>query len=225
MEENQEPIKTISNSQKVLNLWAVILIIWSFYRAKFSFPELLDELIIKPLIFILPVYLYIKKIEQGSFFPSIAINKKNFLKDVVFSLTLCLVFFLTIIALKSLKTGTSFLNIIVSLSGKNIFSYLPIILFTAISEELLSRGFILKRLYEESNNIFKSSLTASVLSLIIHIPILLTQIKITGGLLLFFLCSELVLSMANSFIFISRKSLVPPIFFRAFYSLMLIIFV
>lgn len=225
MEESQEQIKTISNSQKVLNLWAVILIIWSIYRARFSFPELFDELIIKPLIFILPVYLYIKKVEHGSFFPSIGINKKNFLKNIVFSLTLCFVFFLTIIVLRSLKTGASLLNIIASLGNKNIFSYLPIILFTAISEELLPRGFILKRLYEESNNILKSSLTASILSLIIHIPILLTQIKITGGLLLFFLSSEFVLSMANSFIFISRKSLIPPIFIRAFYSFMLIIFV
>ena len=54
----------VTATQRALNLWAVILIIWSVYRAKFRLPEWLDEFIAKPLVFILPVYYYIRKIEK-----------------------------------------------------------------------------------------------------------------------------------------------------------------
>ena len=64
-------MKTVSYTQKVLNVWAVILILWSIYRAKLALPEWFDEFIAKPLIFILPVYLFIRKVEKGNFFSKI----------------------------------------------------------------------------------------------------------------------------------------------------------
>jgi signal transduction histidine kinase len=66
-----------SPTQKALNLWAVVLIIWAFYRAWFktSLPIWVDEFIAKPIVFILPVYLYIRYSEKKNFFEALGLKK------------------------------------------------------------------------------------------------------------------------------------------------------
>ena len=57
-------------TQRALNLWAVILIVWSIYRAYFKLPEWFDEFIAKPIVFVLPVFIYIKTVEKKEIFSS-----------------------------------------------------------------------------------------------------------------------------------------------------------
>ncbi|KXK10828.1 MAG: hypothetical protein UZ22_OP11002000589 [Microgenomates bacterium OLB23] len=66
-----------STIQRVLNVWAIVLIIWSIYRTKLALPEWFDELIAKPLVFVLPVYYSIIKYEQKPFFEQIWLKKKD----------------------------------------------------------------------------------------------------------------------------------------------------
>ncbi len=214
----------ISPTQKVLNLWAVILIVWAVYRANFKMPEIFDEFIAKPLVFILPVFYYIKKIEKKNFFEALLIKPKLFLNDLILGILFGGIFFLTAILANFLKFKKIFLY------GQNFnFNFLIVTsitaLATAISEEILSRGFVLKRLYDESKNIFTASFFASVLFFFLHVPILFTNQKITGNLLLLFMTTDILLSLVNSFVFLTRKSLLPPIFIHAFYNLTLLLFV
>ena len=59
-----------SPTQKALNVWAIVLIIWALYRAKFrtDLPIWFDEFIAKPAVFILPIYYYISRYEKKNFF-------------------------------------------------------------------------------------------------------------------------------------------------------------
>ena len=68
--------KEISSTQKALNLWAVILIIWAIYRTYFKLPEWFDEFIAKPLVFVLPVLVYIRTVEKRNSFKFI--NRQKF---------------------------------------------------------------------------------------------------------------------------------------------------
>ena len=56
--------KKVTPTQKALNLWAVILIVWSVYRTYFKLPEWFDEFVAKPVVFVLPVLVYIKSVEK-----------------------------------------------------------------------------------------------------------------------------------------------------------------
>lgn len=214
----------ISSTQKALNLWAFILIIWSIYRFKFQLPEWFDELIAKPLIFILPVFYYITKIEKKDLLFNIYLKNKESSKEIILGLILGIFLFIIAIFTHYIKSGK------VQIFSNNILSLrfltwnLLIITSTAISEEILSRGFILKRLYEESKNIFTSSFFASTLFFFLHVPILFTNTKITGNLLLLFLTTDLILSLAISFIFLIRKSLILPILIHMFYNLTIVIY-
>lgn len=216
--------KHISPTQKALNVWAIILILWSLYRAKLSLPEWFDEFVAKPLIFIAPIAYYIIKIEKKDFFSSLWLSKKNILQDLYLGLAVLVAFFLVALIPVYVKSktlspaGGSFDALFIQL-----ISYLPIAVATALSEEILSRGFVLKRLFQESNSILSSSFTASVLFFILHIPILFTNLKLTGGMLILFMFTDLVLSLANSFIFLGRRSLILPILIHAFYNLTLVL--
>lgn len=214
----------ISPLQKALNLWAIILIIWSVYRANFKLPEWFDEFIAKPLVFVLPVFYFIKKVEKRPFFESLWINKKNFIPDLLISLLIGVLFFLTAVLANFIKFKKIYFISNFPLS----FNHLGIILtalMTGVSEEVLSRGFILKRLYEDSKNIFSSSFFGSILFFFLHVPILFTNLKLTGNLLLFFMVTDIVLSLFVSFAFLIRKSLFLPIFIHALYNITILLFV
>lgn len=208
----------VSPSQKVLNVWAVILIIWSIYRVKFKLPEWFDEFIAKPVVFILPVYYYLKKVEKKKFFQALDWKLKPRISDIMIGLLTGALFFLTTLLSNFIKTH----RIFAVTQGLNMNKFVLVILIafaTSISEEVLSRGFVLKRLYEESKNVYMSSFFASILFFFLHVPILFTNVKLTGNLLLYFMFTDMLLSLTNSFIYLERRSLAVPILIHAFYNL------
>jgi len=214
----------VTSTQRALNLWAIILIIWAVYRAKFKLPVWFDEFIAKPLVFVLPVYYYVKNIEKKPFFSAIDLKAKVTLPDIFYALIIGIIFSFSAILANILKFKklVLFQN---AISFENIVFMVIIALATGISEEILSRGFILKRLYQESKNIYSSSFFSSILFLFLHIPILFTNYKLTGDMLLLFLGTDLVLSLVNSFMFLQRRSLIVPILIHAFYNLSVIFFI
>lgn len=214
----------ITPTQRALNLWAIILIVWSIYRANFRLPEWFDEFIAKPLVFILPVYYYIKTIDKKDFFASLYIKPKQIFSDFLLGVGVGALFFATAILANFVKYKKLFF-FAKSAAGQNIPLILAIALATAISEEILSRGFVMKKLYEESKNIYTSSFFSSVLFFFLHVPILFTNARMTGNTLLLVMATDLVLSLVNSFILIERKSLALPIFIHALYNLSLIFFI
>lgn len=214
----------VTSTQRALNLWAIILIIWAIYRAKFKLPVWFDEFIAKPSVFILPVFYYINRIEKKSFFSGVDLKLKFSLTDFLIAILIGGIFSFSAILANILK----FKKLILfqnTLSLENIVLMVVIALATGISEEILSRGFVLKRLYQESKNIYSSSFFASILFLFLHVPILFTNYKLSGDLILLFLGTDLVLSLVNSFMFLQRRNLVVPILIHAFYNLSVVFFI
>lgn len=211
--------KKITPTQKALNLWAVILIAWSVYRTYLHLPEWFDEFIAKPIVFVLPVIIYIKSAEKKPILSGLYINGnlKVFVKELFISLGLGL-----------LLLFTALLSVFIRFKTIGLFGHFPslsnfaVIVVTAIatgiSEEVLSRGFVLKRLYEESKNAYQSTFFASILFFFLHVPILFANAKINGSMLLIFMVTDLLLSMVNGLIMIQRKSLTVPILIHAFYN-------
>lgn len=210
--------KAVSTTQKILNVWAIILILWSFYRAAFTNAAWFDEFVAKPVIFILPIYFYIKKREKADFFSQISLTNKNFLEDLVIGLLIGFVLITAAILTHPLKSiNTAFWSQILPLFFLSSA--------TAISEEILSLGFMLKRLLNESKNLITSIFNASALFLILHIPILLKAEKLSGPRLLMFFYLNMILIVINSIIFIRRRSLTLPILIHTFYNLSILLFI
>ncbi|MBI2641504.1 CPBP family intramembrane metalloprotease [Candidatus Roizmanbacteria bacterium] len=213
----------VTPTQRALNLWAIVLIIWAIYRAKFKMPEWFDEFIAKPSVFILPVYYYVTKVEKKAFLEAINLKLKFILSDLMVAFSIGGVFVLSAILANFIKFK-KFIFLQQTFNPQDVLLIVAIALATGISEEILSRGFILKRLYEESKNIYTSSFFASILFFFLHIPILFTKASITGNLLLTIMGTDLALSLINSFIFLETRNLIVPILIHAFYNLSIVFF-
>ncbi|MCS6956665.1 MAG: CPBP family intramembrane metalloprotease [Patescibacteria group bacterium] len=212
----------ITPTQRALNFWAVILIVWAFYRVYLKMPEWFDEFIAKPLVFVLPVFYYIKNIDKKPILESLYLHfkPKIIIKDLLNSMIIGGIFLL--VAFFSVYLRDKKVILINNFPG--IGSFLLIFftaLFTGMTEEILSRGFVLKKLYEESKNIYSSTFFSSILFFFLHVPILFVDPRINGQMLLMFLTTDLLLSMINGIIFLWRKSLIAPILIHAFYSIVI----
>lgn len=218
--------KVISPLQRSLNVWAVILIVWSFYRFKFRLPEWFDELVAKPLVFVLPIYYYITHFEKKKFLEAIWFDRQKVLSDIIFAFGIGALFVIVALLANFVRRGDFVLGTgLLSSLPANIGLVVILSLATGISEEIVSRGFLLKRLYEDSKNIYIASLNGSILFFVLHIPILFTNPKLTGNVLLVFMVTDIILSLAISFIFLTRRSLLLPILIHALYNLALILYI
>ncbi|MCL4374681.1 CPBP family intramembrane metalloprotease [Patescibacteria group bacterium] len=215
--------KPVSPMQKTLNFWAIILIVWSIYRANFHLPEAVDELIVKPAIFILPVYFFITRWEKRPFFAGIGLNFSSIKKDALVGFGAGGLFFLVGILANYFKHQRQI--VLPSFHLAPALASLVLATATSVSEEVLSRGFVLKRLYQESKNVFSASFLASVLFFFLHVPILFTSLRISGGTILFIMATDIVFSLFVSFTYLERKSLLPAILIHALYNLSFVFFV
>ncbi|MDO8497939.1 MAG: CPBP family intramembrane metalloprotease [bacterium] len=205
--------------QQVLNVWAIILILWSLYRVKFrtDLPIWFDEFIAKPSIFLIPLWYFVTKIEKKEFFSAVSFRMKNIGHDVILGLAIGLIFFASGffgVVVKHNELST----ILSRITPGTILFFGALSLATGITEEILSRGFVLKELYDDSKNILSSCFLASMLFFFLHVPILFTSDKIIGYLLIRVMVTDLILSFTSSFIFIERKNIVTPILIHAFYN-------
>lgn len=208
--------------QKALNLWAVILIAWSIYRTYFKLPEWFDEFIAKPLVFVLPVIYYIKKIDKKDVLSSLylSLKPKKLFQDFLYAIGIATIFFVIASLTYFIKSG-KFISFNYHISSANVLLIVVTALATGITEEILSRGFVLKKLYEESKNPFSSIFFSSILFFFLHVPILFANARINGRMLLIFMATDLLLSMVNGLIMIQRKSLTVPILLHAFYNIII----
>lgn len=209
--------------QKSLTLFGVILIVWSFYRKELSLPVWFDEFVAKPAIFIGPVIWYIRSQEKTSFLKGIWFRSKNLKIDLLIGLSVGLLLVATIITAKYLKIGS-----LAALAVDNVEAiiFLALLtLITAFSEEIISRGFVVKRLFEDSKNIYTATLGGAGIFLVLHIPSIMTNTQLSGSTLLIVIAMDIFLGLINSFIFLDRKSLIPPILIHAFYNLAILLYI
>ncbi|KXK09105.1 MAG: hypothetical protein UZ21_OP11001000158 [Microgenomates bacterium OLB22] len=81
--------KQLSKTQKMLNVWAVVLILWSLYRtANIAMPLWFDEFIAKPAVFILPVLWFIHRYEGATIWDGLWLSRKNIRSSLYYALAI-----------------------------------------------------------------------------------------------------------------------------------------
>lgn len=209
----------VTSTQRMLNVWAIILIIWSFYRATFKsdLPLWFDEFIAKPIVFILPVYWYITKTEKKHFLRGIGFKKSKALIDILFGLGIGSLF-IGVAVLTRITKGLAFPSLTIS---PEALVWIFATVMTAVSEQILSTGFIFKRLSDESRNVFKPLLISALLFFFLHVPAMFGVDKIAGSTLIQMLILNTVMSLTTSVVFLLRKNTIAPILVHAMYLLSL----
>lgn len=215
--------KTISklstpNLDAIYHFWGWIVIVWAVYRYFFRLPEWADEFIFKPMVFVFPVFWYIRVREKRSV-ASVGITAKNLFTSIYIGLGFGFVFALEGIFANYVKYGKLQLLPNTPFEELGIGLMLTLSLATAFSEELLSRGFVFTRIMEKTKNLTYSALVSSLMFVFLHIPILVTGLKLHGMTLVLFFVTDFVLGFANSLLLYNTRSLVAPILVHIFWNM------
>jgi membrane protease YdiL (CAAX protease family) len=202
-------------------VWFVIFLVWAFYRAYFSLPEVVDEFIAKPLIFVGPVlYLILFREKKGIKDLGFGASPRNIMLDIYIGIILGILFAMQGLLANYVKYGTLAFAIPEAVKGSGgILLFLLINTATSVTEEILGRGFLYNRLFRTSGNQMGSALIGSVLFLLLHLPIVLTRLHLMGTSLIVYPISILILGITNSYLFSLRGSLTLPILVHTFWNM------
>lgn len=202
----------------IFRTWAWILLLWSVYRYFTNFPEVIDEFIFKPLIFVVPVLVYVFRIEKRSW-DSLGITWKNFFPSLYAGFGIGFLFAIQGLIANWLKYGEITINPINAFKEYGFF-LLVISLATSAWEELLGRGFLFNRFFEHSKeNLVYAAAYSTAMFIALHVPILLTSLKFQGVTLLMFFATSVAISFANTILFRYTKSLTGPILVHLFWNM------
>lgn len=208
--------KPLSHLEKSLNVWGIVLLLWSVYRGIFHIDMGIwfDEFVAKPIIFLYPIYYFIVNVEKKRFFEGISLQKAGYGRDIIYG-----------IGVGSLFLVTSFATSTFIIRGFDAYIGLFFLAFvSSFSEEALSRGFILNRIYDAHRNKILSALAASILFFIIRIPILMTDPNLMGINLIQIMVMNMLLSIIISLLFLLRRSLLFAVMIHTMYILSLYYF-
>jgi len=225
MKKTKTNIKDLTqkSAEWIFQFWAWQLLFWALYRYFFHFPEWADEFVFKPLVFVVPVLVYVLRKERLSL-TTVGLTRKNLKRNLLFGLGMGVIFFLEGIGVNIAAHGGVQLQQLSTTAGYSIGFLVLLSLATAFSEELLSRGFLFSRLYNQTKRLWYSIGMSTAMFVAFHIPILVTSLKFQGPTLILFVATSVVLATVNSIIFFQTKSLVTPILIHFFWNMTVALF-
>lgn len=199
-------------------LAAIILIFWGFYRLLFKLPEEIEELLIKPLIWLLPVFYFLKKEKLG--ISSLGITTKNLFPAIYLSLALGVTFAIEGVIVNFIKyKGVDF-----SANIGNFWVALGLSAATAVSEELAFRGYLFNRVWQAFGSEWRANLLTSLVWAAVHVPISIFWWELDFAGTLGYLIITLTFGIGSAFVFARTKNVFSSIFLHVLWEWPIVLF-
>jgi membrane protease YdiL (CAAX protease family) len=213
------PKKEIAVKNSII-LSVYLLLVWGFYRMLFRLPGEIEELLIKPLFWLVPVYILLKKEKLG--LGSVGVTFKNLFPAIYFSIGLGIFFALEGIIVNYFKyKGNDFSANI----GSDPFIFALLVSFaTAVSEEVAFRGYIFNRLWFALKNEWSANLITSFVWALIHLPIGIFWWEYNFGQNLGFLILTTIFGIGSAFVFARTKNVLSSILLHVMWEWPIILF-
>ncbi len=215
--EAEKSILKIKNS---VSLAAFLLVAWGFYRLIFKLPEEVEELFIKPVIWLLPVFYLLRKEKES--ISSLGFTFKNFFPAVYLSFGLGFLFLLEALVINYLKYGN--FNFAAYIGDKPFLVSLGLSFATAFSEEVVFRGYLFSRVLEVSKNEVFSNLSTSFVWALIHVPVVVFVWKLELSAAILFLILTTLFGIGSAFVFARTRNIFSSILLHVFWEWPIILF-
>lgn len=209
------------NFKRAVYLAVYLLIVWGFYRFLFQLPEQIEELFIKPVVWILPV-LYLVRVERQTL-ESIGITTKSLFPAIYYALGLGAFFVIEALIINFVKYGGQF-NLGANIGNLPLLPALGLSFATAISEELAFRGYIFTRVWKFMKNEVYANLLTSVFWAMIHVPITIFVWKLDFTAAVTYLVLTTIFGVGSAFVFARTKNIVSPILLHVLWQWPIILF-
>lgn len=197
-----------------------LIIIWAFYRFLFKFPDEIEETIIKPILWLLPILYFVRK--EKSTLTSIGITLKNLFPAIYLSLGLGSVFVIEALLTNYLKYGN--LNFGANIGSLPLMSSLGLSFATAFSEETAFRGYVYSRLSSVINGEWAANLIQTIAWTAVHVPIAFFIWHYTIPQAIIYLSITAIFGLGSAFIFGRTKNIFGSILLHVLWEWPIILF-
>lgn len=215
----------LAQLKHIISYYAFILVAWGFFRALIRLPEPIEELILKPLIWILPLVFILKK--EGAGLESLGWTTKGLLKSIFYIVVAGgLIYEGVVISLGLIfEDNLDNINLLSNFAKHKdvLLSGLALSVVTAVIEETVFRGFIFNRLHKILSNELVASVISSAAWVAIHMPIFIFVYKLSPDNLIFRGLLSTVFAVASAYLFARTKNIVPSVFLHIFWPWVLIL--
>jgi membrane protease YdiL (CAAX protease family) len=201
----------------ISRLFLIVFVFWGLYRLIFKLPENLEEIVLKPLIWVLPTLFIVLKIEKRKL-SSLGLTFNNFWFSISRGLFFSALFFLIGISFNFLKKGTFTFEITYAIPS------LLIAFVTAFSEGLVFRGYIQNRFDEILKNSWAANIIATIGYCLIHLPITIFVFHYSLTQIFLYLVLTALSSFGSGVLFSWTGSLWASIMIHVFWSWPLVFF-
>lgn len=212
--------RKLESLKNAVSLAAFLLVVWGFYRFLFQLPEEIEELIIKPAVWLGATYYFVKK--ERANLSSLGITNKNLYPAIYLSLALGAVFVIEGVLVNFVKYGS--FNFAANIGTKALLPSLGLSFATAISEEISFRGYIFNRVWKALDNEILANLLTSFLWALIHVPITVFVWKLSFGAALTYLLLTTIFGIGSAFVFARTKNVTSSIFLHVLWEWPIILF-
>ena len=198
-----------------------LLIVWGFYRFIFELPEPVEELFIKPIVWLIPVFYFLRKERESV--TSLGVTFKSIFPSVYYALGLGAFFVMEALVINFVKYGGRF-NLGANIGELPFLTSLGLSFATAITEELVFRGYIFTRVWKFLKNELTANIVTSVFWALIHVPITIFVWKLDFSASILYLMLTTIFGMGSAFIFARTKNILSPILLHVLWQWPIILF-
>lgn len=209
-------------TRRVFGLFAFIFLFWGCYRLIFRFPEIVEELALKPIIWLGPTFYLVLKVEKKKL-SSLGFTSNNLFRSLYSGIGLGMIFALAAVFSNIQKYG--YLNFSSFNQSNQSFLFSFFLSFaTAISEETVFRGYLFSRLREVLKNDSQSNLITGIMFVLIHLPISVFVLHYSLFQILAYFLLLFLFSFGSSLLFVSSGNIISSILAHVFWSWSVILF-
>lgn len=197
-----------------------LLIVWSIYRFLFHQTEIVDEVLVKPVIWLLPLFLVFLPQSRLSL-KDLGIKREGLSTALFLSLGLGFVFLLVSLYTNYQKYGHW--EFLASAGTDNLWTLILLILATSITEELVFRGYLFSALKQILHSWLAGSL-AVLFWVIIHIPVTFFFLNLATADALVYLVLTALYGVGALTVYVVTGNLLAPILIHLMWSIPIILF-
>lgn len=195
-------ISRVSVIKNVAIYSTYLILFWAFYRFLFQLPDTIEELFVKPIIWLVPLFYFTAKEKTG--LSSLGLTFKNLVPSVYLSLGLGAFFVLEALATNFVKYGhfsfaSNFSELTLSVVGLSVV--------TAFVEEVSFRGYIFSRLNFALKSELAANLVQTGLWIIIHVPIAFFIFNLTIPAALTYLFLTAIFGLGSAFVYAKTNNI------------------
>jgi membrane protease YdiL (CAAX protease family) len=201
-------------------LAAYLLVVWGFYRFLFKLPEEVEELVIKPLMWLVPVFWLLRK--EKAKLETVGITMKNLFPAVYMSLGLGAVFAIEGALVNIVKyQGVNFSANL----GEGAFMIALVLSFvTAVSEEITFRGYLFTRVWHVTKSEWRANLITSLVWAAVHLPITIFWWQLSIGGSIGYLLLITAFGVGSSFLYARTRNITSSILLHVLWSWPIVLF-